>query len=59
VRCSRDVGTIDADVYSSAGKAGAKSGSEIQVRARVGESMIFRVRVRLKLWVRLRVKMLV
>ena len=38
MRCSRDVGTIDADVYSSAGKAGAKSGSEIQVRvrARVG-----------------------
>lgn len=32
VRCSRDVGTIDADVYNSAGKAGAKSGSEIQVR---------------------------
>ena len=37
MRCARDVGTIDADVYNSAGKAGGvKAGGEVQVSIKVG-----------------------
>ena len=44
MRCARDVGTIDADVYSSAGKAGgAKVGGEVQVSVRVGLRTLTRV----------------
>lgn len=36
MRCARDVGTIDADVYNTAGKAGgAKVGGEVQVSVSV------------------------